>query len=745
MTDNVKSELAFDAPNPESRTWGDAFPWLAGAASGAEVAWWNESIEGRGFGDRIARIAQISELAMERLTRWTIGQIFPGLASDIDLLQLGLPVRAANALTRFNCETSGLLMSLELEEVMDWRQVGAGTVDSILRALIELSVSTPTPTVTNQIAEFGEDSLTFPDGKISKLSKWLSPPLGDFVMIADWLSTIGMPEQSILSAPMPPGTPVEVVEARRRIDAIEAHEFLSQWTTELDVAGHFDHAIGRLDSRAIHVLSTRLFADNPSTLEELGQAHGVSRERIRQIEGKARGALLTYVSEDEAPLASVAEYARELIGTIRPLDDLLELIPALGRTVTQVDLPAWRVLDSLDDAYEIADGWCAVPTMTAAVSVTQTLLEERCNQYGVVRLDEIELVQSSHPERLPHLTASWLSHCGYVLHGQFVLTRTSSVGDYAAGLLSINGTPLSSQMIVDRFVFERSVRSLSNALSSDERFERVDRDRWALTEWGMEAYTGIRSIIRELVARDGGRAKLNDIVEHITARYSVSGSSVIAYAGAVPFITKDGIVQLDTDGRSARKPPQNTQRLFRRPDGWAYRARITSDHLRGSGSVAPAAIATILDLQAGQTLQLPSPLGPQTIAWTGIQPSFGTIRRFLMEQDVPADTEAFLVIQDNGTFSFEQVRELVDDPLPDALSLIGSAPTSDREAARSALTRAIDLPEGSPVSSIIGGYRSRGDDDIAELLLTARERLETDHTPGQRHHSADVDEIMDLL
>ncbi len=279
----------------------------------------------------------------------------------------------------------------------------------------------------------------------------------------------------------------------------------------------------------------------------------------------------------------------------------------------------------------------------------------------------------------------------------------------------------------------------------DGRFERVDRDRWALTEWGMEGYGGIRSVIRELVARGSGRARLTDIVEHITERYSVSASSVIAYASAPPFMTKDGTVQIATVDHGAHKPPERTRRMFRRPDAWAYRVRITTEHLRGSGSVAPMAVATILDLHAGETRQLESALGPQAIAWTGLQPSFGTIRRFLMAEDLAADIDAFLVIHDDGTFSFEQTREMADNPLVDALSLIGAPTTGDRETARQALACAIRLPADSPVTSVIGGYRVRGDEDIAELILSVREYLETGHTPQRRSHSADVNDILDLL
>jgi hypothetical protein len=723
------------------RSWADAFPWLAGATGVGGVDWWNESIEDTDALTHQARLATISALAMERLTRWTIGEIFPGLAAEIDLLSLEMPARARNVLSRFGRSYPGHLLTTTLDEMLDWNQVGVGTVDAVLQTLADASTYTATPTISASTASspfIAESFIT-----ASEQPGWIGSLVDDLTKIATWYSTVGSPGQPLIGGPVPPGTPDEIIKARQRLETLRASDVLSEQESELDIAGLFDDALSVLDSRATEVLGARLFADDPVTLDQLGQKHDVTRERIRQIEGKARGTMMSVISE-EGPLAMVAASARELIGTIRPLDDLIELVPALGKEVERVGQPAWRVLDRLDDAYEIEDEWCVVPTMTAALALTQAQLEERADGYGVVRLDELDLVETSQPERQPELTASWLTHCGYICHGEFALTRTSSVDDYAAAVLSLEGSPLSSQEIVDRFVFDRSARSLGNALGADDRFERVDRDRWALKEWGMEAYTGIRSLIREMVARGGGRARLDAVVEYITARYSVSGSSVIAYAAAAPFTTKDGIVQLGGE-RSARKSPQQTRRLFRRPEGWGYRVRITTDHLRGSGSVAPMAIATILDLTEGQTVQLDSRLGPQAVAWTGIQPSFGTIRRFLMDEDVAADTEAFLVIHDDRSFSFEQARDLINDPLADALTLTGARPTSDPAEARVALATAIGLPKDSPVSSIIGDYRARGDDDVSDLMLAARELLETGHAPADRPHNADVDDILDLL
>ncbi len=735
MTD----EFHFDFDDIRPRTWADAFPWLSGATG---AAWRTRPIVDTDFNSRRTYLAQISEFAMERLTQWTIGQIFPGLSPELELRLLHLPARASNTLVREGRARAGELASVRLDDMMSWRQVGVGTIDAILQALADASTSAPTPNV----ASLAEDVEPLGSGVFDELRmpNWLSSLNDDLTTVATWFATVGLPGHPLLGPSLPPGTPDEVAKARQRIESLTVDQVLDEADLELDIAGRFDDALLMIDHRAAQVLADRLFADTPVTLDQLGQQHGVTRERIRQIEGKATGTMLGFIGEGGA-LAEVADSARALIGTIRPLDELLELIPALGRNVETVGQPAWRVLDRLDDAYEIQDGWCVVPTMTAAENVTQTLLQERADKYGVVRIDEFDLIESSHPEKQAELTAAWITHCGYIVDGNFVLTRTSSVNDYAAAVLSMDGSPLSTQEIVDRFVFDRSPRSLGNALSGDDRFERVDRDRWALKEWGLDAYAGIRSVIREQVARGGGRAKLTELVEFITSRYSVSGSSVIAYAGAAPFATKDGIVQLATQDQGSSKAPERTRRLFRRPDAWAYRVRISADHLRGSGSVAPHAIATILDLHSGETRQLDNALGPQSIAWTGLQPQFGTIRRFLMAEDVAAGAEAFLVLHDDGTFTFELLRDLIENPLADALSLIAAPPVVDREEARLALARALRLPDVSPVTSIIGGYRERGDDDIAELLLSVREYLETGHVPTDSKHSADVDDILDLL
>ena len=163
-----------------------------------------------------------------------------------------------------------------------------------------------------------------------RMPDWMSSLIDDLTTVATWYATVGLPGQPLLGAPVPAGTPDEIVKARQRIESLAATDVLTEDELELDIAGLLRRRPRMLDPRAAQVLGQPPVRRQPITLDQLGQQHDVTRERIRQIEGKARGAMLGFISEG-GPLAEVADSARALIGTIRPLDELLELIPALGR------------------------------------------------------------------------------------------------------------------------------------------------------------------------------------------------------------------------------------------------------------------------------------------------------------------------------------------------------------------------------------------------------------------------------
>ncbi|MDR2379842.1 MAG: hypothetical protein LBE08_01475 [Bifidobacteriaceae bacterium] len=540
--------------------------------------------------------------------------------------------------------------------------------------------------------------------------------LGGLETIAAWYAGIGLPDQPALSEQIPGWYPDTVTTAHHRLHALRARDLVAVGTRLPALVHGIDLAITRrADARVLTILRRRVFATEPDSLESLGQTYGITRERVRQLEERALRRLV-----EDLDALSIVTAVREALAQpgprVRRLSDVLDSIPALGAVLPSLGQPVWRVFERLDRNFEVSDGWWVRPTMQEAIKATRASLASVANPHGVVPLDAVNGISAANPEALREFREQWLIQCGITVFGEFALLRTISVADYAAGLLSAVGEPLSSHQLIESLGPPHSIQSLRNRLSKNERFTRTDRDRWALREWGLREYSGIRREIGKRLELAGGTMPLEELIDELTHTFSISPASVVAYAAAPPYHSRDGIVSLAPPGAETSKPPKRTARLFRVPGGWAYRTRVRSSHLRGCGSPAPVAITAILNLQFGQSRELTSSLGPQFMYWNGLHPTFGTIRRFLVGQGIPVGADVFLVIRDDGSFSVDPVRPPTGEPLADALSLIDAPATDNRDEAGQALARAIGLPDSTTGTALIKGYKQRGDTNIARLL-----------------------------
>jgi hypothetical protein len=743
----VRDDLAADS----APRWIDVFPWLeaavasSGNTTAAASAWWQEPVDASGQ-QRWKRLADVSDLALECLNRWTIGQIFPALRAGTVLAQLFMTNRAKNALARFGYRTAGDLLGLELGELLHLPNVGVGTVDAILQALADASALEPAPAAmpTRHAGEGRAAHLAYnlPSADVQEPQSFIE----DLQTVASWYALLGIPGRPLLGAPVAAGSPPEVIKARERLEMVTPSDLIGPGPAAVDAACLLQTCLAGIDERLRLILARRLFADRPARLEELGQDLDLTRERVRQLEARALVQIAEALGPGEA-LSMVSAAVRELAGTVLPLADLIAMIPALARTVDAVGQPAWRVLDRLDDTFEIKDGWCAAPTILSAQTETMTRVGEVADRHGVARISELgPLNPSSSGELRLASMREWLRYCGCLVDDEHVFTRFQSVGDRAAAILSAAGSPMAAQDILDRFEVERSLTSLKNAMGSDDRFTRVDRDKWALAEWGLQSYRGIRAAISDEVAREDGQIAIDLLIERITGKHpTASASSVATYASAPPFETRNGVVRLAAGDRTVRKGPERTRRMYRRPDCWLYRITVTRDHLRGSGFPAPVAVAAVTGVQPGQTRDLTSALGPQPINWTGSQPAFGSILRYLVDADIETGSEIFLVLGDDGSFRIEAIDSSATDAIGHALRLAGAATAAARQQPRAALAAAIALPEDSPAASVIGGYRDRGDNDIADLLLSVHDQLDSAPAAVRPIEPPDIDDILDLL
>lgn len=704
----MMNDSDFDFLDLRPRSWADAFPWIPSKAADQvweQGQWWDWAIDDIDLATRNSVVGNIVSLAIDRLGKWAIGEVFPGLPSDVQLARLDLPVRAKNVLYRAQIHTGADAAELPVEALFEFRNAGVGTVTAILRELVELSSSQAQATVR------GEDSSADEFDAVAAPSPWLGGLLQDLETLAEWNHSLGLGDRGVLSE-LPLGAPDAAVQARKRLLDLSADDVLP--SSAANVANQLDGAIHGLDERYQAILAKRFFAWNSKTLEDMGQEFGVTRERVRQLEVKARAKLNDIVTGD-TPVGRVASLVRTQIRGVRPLEELLAEVPALAVEVLTVGQPAWRVIDVLDDAYEIADGWCAEPSFEAARRDTAVFLDELADAFGVVRLADVTL-SNDEAGSLPWLK-DWLIYLGYAVRDQFVLLKTGSLNDMAAAILSIEGAPLTFDELHQK-VGRGAPGSLRNQVSTDPTFTRVDREHFALTEWGMEGYTNIRGEIGKLLEQADGELPLASVVESLVDRFGVSANSVAVYAGSPPFQVMNGIVRQDTGQLAGSgKNPAKVQRYYRRGDDWLYRTTVTFDHLRGSGWPASTALATILRMAPGEYTELPSWLGNQKFSYKNHQPSYGSIKRFLEDMDLGIGDEIFLVFKADGSFDVEQLPDVPTDKMAQALRLVGADMSLDVVGAIAALGSAIKFAPGADIVSVAEGYKARREQEIHDMIL----------------------------
>ncbi|MFD0658107.1 sigma factor-like helix-turn-helix DNA-binding protein [Thermocatellispora tengchongensis] len=345
-----------------------------------------------------------------------------------------------------------------------------------------------------------------------------------------------------------------------------------------------------LDDRQRSIARDRLYASQRATLDELAQRFSVTRERIRQIERDLRDDVEAWLAGPSgAPLVAHVSWLRGRLGSAVPADDLAGAVPWHGADLPSLGIPAWRFVRTLLTDYEQVDGWLVAGGADELREKTRQLFTDGPRPLAeavalVAQLGVREDVAERWIMSVPHLR---------VLDGH-VVAWPRSVNEKAEAVLAISGTALTPEEIQERIGEDYSLVGIRNQLTADERFLRVDRNKYGLARWGGEQYLGIREMIVREIERAGGEASVNTIVQNLTTRYDVSESSVRAYAGGPGFErTQRGYIRVAGHEQADYQPRRDvseTRRCFRSRDGrWWHRVDVNAEHLRGSGSPSPPA------------------------------------------------------------------------------------------------------------------------------------------------------------
>ncbi|HEX4814780.1 MAG TPA: sigma factor-like helix-turn-helix DNA-binding protein [Nonomuraea sp.] len=483
-----------------------------------------------------------------------------------------------------------------------------------------------------------------------------------------------------------------------------------------------DELFASLDERQRAIARDRLYAAQRATLDELAQRFSVTRERIRQIERDLREHVETWLAAPGAAgLVTHVAWLRTRLGSAVPADDLPAAVPWHRTELRVLGIPAWRFVRTLLTGYEQSDGWLVAGGADELREKTRQLFTDGPRPLGeavsmVAQLGVREDVAERWIRDVPQLRVL----------GTHVVPWPRSINEKAEAVLAVAGTPLSPEEIQERIGEDYSLVGIRNQLTADERFLRVDRNKYGLARWGGDEYLGIREMIAREIERAGGEASVSTIVTNLTSRYDVSESSVRAYSGGPGFErTQRGWIRVaGTSPREAepyqpRKDVSETRRSFRSRDGrWWHRVDVNAEHLRGSGSPLPTGFAAYLGMAPGGQLTASAPSGDVVISWHN-QPTMGSIRNILAEYKAAEGDHVFLTVSDGGELltRYLPAAPVGMPPVNRALYLLGyTAPVSSEMEGLRLIGARIGLPETAAREEVLARLRERGDRDILGFL-----------------------------
>lgn len=239
---------------------------------------------------------------------------------------------------------------------------------------------------------------------------------------------------------------------------------------------------------------------------------------------------------------------------------------------------------------------------------------------------------------------------------------------------------------------------------------------------GFVPYAGIVNAIRDELQVEGGAKDLAGIIRIVTHRYGVAEASVRAYASAFPpFETKDGVVRMAQPGstQTPRKTWRQSKRVYKLGDRFGLRIVVTRDHIRGSGSACPVGLAAAFEggLTHGQSRQFHFGQIAVAVSWAGIQPFLGSVGPVVRELNAEEGDHVLLSFGVEGDLAISILNVEGVDPLESAVLLTGGNSVPAREAQFQQIALSIGVPSTSSVADIVASLESRGESDLAALVM----------------------------
>lgn len=626
---------------------------------------------------------------------------FPGLVDaahlSIDSLALA-PARDANGgylLVNWLVNNAGPkvadLLEVTEEDVLAWRNIGVGKRNQILDFLAAVDYSRedfvgsgPQATVHHAVQSMQADP--------------------DLLLLIEWTQFVGPlrtwadVEDSVIGQVLPTDVSEALGRLRtRRIPepapASGAETLLADWVDEME-------------PRDRDILQHRLVEAPPRTLEEIGTEHGVTRERIRQVQRKLTDRVPDLLASDAWRVVRWEVFAQQhRLGACAPLT------PGEAAFLSSAEgFP--RALILWLAGYERVEQTVrrrgfAMPTAGTVPVLDETPIVDRDALGGSLLADGV------HAELV-----DWLidSVPGIARVDDEVVLWPGNIVEKSYAVLSVRGVPMTPDALAEAIGGGVSVRGLRGRLYEDDRIARVSAREVGLVAWGGEEYTSVPGLMTTYL-EEHGPSSITDLQDNLEERFGANRASVAMVRAAPVFANLGPKIWL----RGPDEPfvPRNTPHVipghYRSGDQLIWRLKADRELMRGSGRSAPPEIATFIGLQPGAHTKLRAAPRDVHFAWlmtSHVGPQMGSLKQLAEAVGVTEGDEVLLVLdRSSHSASLRPVpHQAFSVDAAEAVAQLTGLPAhacSTREALAASV--------GVGVEDLMATLRDRGDEDVAEL------------------------------
>lgn len=463
----------------------------------------------------------------------------------------------------------------------------------------------------------------------------------------------------------------------------------------------------------IEILHARVFSSPArATLAELGTAHGVTRERIRQLQARATRTLKAAIGNNGHVL-QIAEKLGSELGAAFLIDH--PRVAEISRSILGREISAEHqaMMMYLAGPYSSRKGahWKSDHNlqMPAAQRLDRLITDDGTKEEALIE----HLLRHGVREEfaLPVLESFGF----YTTLGRY-FTRRPSAEQLAYVALTNIGRPATIEEIAEVGGFtDMNLRGVRSRLFEDDRFIRRSKDEFALAGWGLTEFSGIVDAISRELEQFDYPVPVKYFVDKLPEKYLVSATSVRAYLEAPLFVIEDSKVRF----RQPNEPFKAGGNIHRRPGTFqlgnllTLHIPINHDAIRGSGIGVAANIVEALGLIPGEPVQFVAENQILPVTWpiTALGGSIGSVRGFVLHLDGEhGDTLRLTFDTENHTVK----AALIEAAYTDALHGLREYTGFDFESVEEVTSQ---LPEalGFPEEGIIHALRGRGDGLAADL------------------------------